>query len=202
MSKRHHHHQERAAQSPAEQPEAAAGEALAGGGAEAAPGVAVQPEDPQAALRREVEEWKDKYLRARAEMQNAARRATNEREDAVRFGNAGLLRDLLNVVDDLDRALAASGQSESVASVVDGVKLVQENLAKFLRTHQVETIEAQGAAFDPMQHEALLQQPTSDVPPGTVLQQVQRGYRLRDRVLRPAKVIVATAPAGANESGD
>lgn len=166
----------------------------------APPSVPATADDPAATLRREVEEWKDKYLRARAEMQNAARRAANEREDAVRYANAGVLRDLLDVVDDFERALAAADQTNS--AVVEGLRLVQEKLAKFLRDHQVEPIEAQGAAFDPNQHEALLQQPSAEATPGTVLQQVQRGYRLRDRVLRPAKVIVATAVPGAGESGE
>jgi molecular chaperone GrpE len=156
----------------------------------AGPGV-----DEVQTLRREVEEWKDKFLRARAEQQNALRRAANERDESVRYAQADLLRGLIEVVDDFDRALAAAEQAETVAGVIAGIKLVHAKLAKFLRDHHVETIEAQHALFDPAQHEALMQQPTSDHAPGTVIQQAQRGYRLRDRVLRPAKVVVAAAPA-------
>jgi len=201
MSRRHKHdHEEVHEHAPGVAPGVAERDVAAeeNAGAEASVAAEGAADDPQ----REVAEWKDKYLRARAEMQNAARRAANERDDAVRYANAGVLKDLLEVVDDFERAVAAAEQADSTASVIDGVKMVQEKLAKFLRDHQVEPIDAQDAPFDPMQHEALLQQPSRDVPAGTVLQQVQRGYRLRDRVLRPAKVIVATAPADEDGPGD
>ncbi|HRX83698.1 MAG TPA: nucleotide exchange factor GrpE [Phycisphaerae bacterium] len=205
MSRRHKHgHDQIHENAPGVAPGVAESELSEESGAEentaapAAAGAGGAADDPQ----REVAEWKDKYLRARAEMQNAVRRAANERDDAVRYANAGVLKDLLEVVDDFERAVAAAEQADSTASVIDGVKMVQEKLAKFLRDHQVEPIDAQDAPFDPMQHEALLQQPSRDVPAGTVLQQVQRGYRLRDRVLRPAKVIVATAPADEDGPGD
>jgi len=195
MSKRHAHKQ------PIEEPGAGSHEADVDAGDVRGSGAEDQLQtapvaDPEAELRREVAEWKDKYLRALAEQQNAMRRAANERDDSIRFANAGLLRSLLEVVDDFDRAMDAAQQAETAAGVVDGVKLVQEKLAKFLRDQNVEPIEAQGAMFDPGQHEALLQQPSAEHAAGTVIQQVQRGYRLRDRVLRPAKVIVAAGPAG------
>ncbi|MCB9849977.1 MAG: nucleotide exchange factor GrpE [Phycisphaerales bacterium] len=151
-------------------------------------------EDPLAKAQRDAEEWKDKYLRAKAEQSNALRRADNERTEAIRFANVKILRDLLEVADDFERAMEAARDAESVEGVIGGLGMVQDKLSKFLRDHDVETIEAQGAPFDPSEHEALLQQPSADHEPGTVIQQVQRGYKLRDRVLRPAKVIVASAP--------
>jgi molecular chaperone GrpE len=162
--------------------------------------------DPRAAeitrLEAEVAALKDKFLRSKAEQQNAQRRAENEVADAVRYANSGLLRGLLDVADDFERALEAAGQCESVQQVIDGVSLVRDKLTKFLDDQHVKVIDAEGTAFDPQQHEALMQQPTGEHAPGTVVQQVQRGYRLRDRVLRPAKVIVATAPPEAEDGGE
>jgi molecular chaperone GrpE len=150
--------------------------------------------DEVAILRQEVEEWRDKYLRAKAELQNAMRRATNERLEAVQYANADLLRALLDVVDDFDRTLEISHASESVEAVVEGVRLIRDKMEKLLRDHAVEPIDAQDEKFDPNLHQALMRQPTNDHEPGTVVQQVQRGYKHRERVLRPAKVIVATVP--------
>jgi molecular chaperone GrpE len=144
--------------------------------------------------RQEAEGWKDKFLRAKAEQQNALRRAENEREETIRYGNAALLRGLIGALDDLDRTIEAAEQSPSVDNLLTGVKLLRQKFDKLLAEHRVETIEAHDQVFDPARHEALMQQPTADKPAGTVLRQVQRGYALHDRVLRPAKVIVAAEP--------
>lgn len=212
MSRRDKHNASKAGDTGAAQAGAVAEEARSGSDAEqvaCAPATPAEvvPEaktageiDPLVQARNEAQEWKDKYLRALAEVQNALRRAANEREDAVRYANGNLLRNLLEVVDDIERALAGAGQCDSVAAVLEGVKLVHEKLLKFLRDHQVEPIDAEGKAFDPSQHEAMMQQPSAEAAPGTVLQQLQRGYRLHERLLRPAKVIVAAAPPEKTES--
>lgn len=146
-------------------------------------------------LREEADSWKDKFLRAKAEQQNALRRAAAERDEMIRYGNAGLLRGLLAMLDDLDRAIEAAEQSPSVDSLLEGARLVRQNFDKLLAEHHVKVIDAEGKPFDPQWHEAVMQRPTKEHPPGTVLQQVQRGYQFHDRVLRPAKVIVAGPPA-------
>jgi molecular chaperone GrpE len=146
--------------------------------------------------RQEAEGWKDKFLRAKAEQQNALRRAENEREETIRYGNAALLRGLIGALDDLDRTIEAAEQNPSVDNLLTGVKLVRQKFDKLLTEHRVVTIEAHDQVFDPARHEALMQQPTADKPAGTVLRQIQRGYALHDRVLRPAKVIVAAEPSG------
>ena len=157
--------------------------------------------DEVSILRQEVEEWRDKFLRAKAEQQNAMRRAANERQEAILYANADLLRLLLDVMDDFDRTLEMSQTAESVEAVLEGVRLIRDKFEKLLRDSAVEPIDAQDAEFDPNLHQALMRQPTTEHAPGTVVQQVQRGYKHRDRVLRPAKVIVATEPPAEAESG-
>jgi molecular chaperone GrpE len=152
-------------------------------------------ESELARARQDSEIWKDKFLRAKAEQQNALRRVANEREEGVRYGNAALLRGLIGALDDLDRSIEAAEQNHSVDDLLAGMKLLRKNFDKLLSEHSVKFIEAQGEVFDPQQHEALMQQPSEDQPAGTVLRQLQRGYVLHDRVLRPAKVIVAAPPA-------
>ena len=151
-------------------------------------------------LQAKVERLQDSLLRAKADFQNMQRRSNNERADAIRYANAELLKSLLGVVDDFERSLAAAKSSDNLQAVVDGVRLVYENLLKALRAQGVETIEALHKPFDPGVHEALMQQPSADHPPGTIVEEIAKGYRLGDRVLRPAKVVVSKAveaePAG------
>ncbi len=150
-------------------------------------------------LRAKVEKLEDGLLRARADLQNAQRRATTERLDAVRYANAELIKPLLAVVDDLERALSTADKPSGANAFVEGVRLVHQNLVKALADHGLETIDALGKPFDPTLHDALMQQPSSDKAPGTVIEQVTKGYRLRGRVLRPARVVVAKAPEGTVE---
>ncbi len=177
------------------------GESEAAGNPEdSAEEIVVSPENKVTDLTREVNEWKDKYLRAKAEQQNAAKRAANELEESIRYANTGLLRSLLDIVDDFERTVEASANSDSVATVVEGMKLIENKVEKLLKDHHVEAIEAEKVPFDPSRHAALMQQPTVDHEPGTVIQQIQKGYILRDRVLRPAQVIVASAPTEQEEA--
>jgi len=112
-------------------------------------------------------------------------------DKAIRFANADLMRSLLVVVDGLQRSLDAAANSSNLQAVFDGVRLVYDDLMKALGAHGLEPIEAHRKPFDPNVHEALMQQPSADAPAGTVLEEIARGYRLRERVLRPAKVVVA-----------
>lgn len=152
----------------------------------------VEP-DTIESLRRRVEELEDTLLRTRAEHQNAQRRAAVERSQAIRFANADLLRSLLGVIDDFDRSLEAAKTSDHLDAVVDGVRLVRDNFHRALTQHGLEPISAAGQPFDPSQHEAMMQQPSDEHPPGTVLEELAKGYRLHDRLLRPARVIVSKA---------
>ena len=113
--------------------------------------------------------------------------------DAVHYANADVMKSLVSVVDDFDRALIANETAADVADVKAGMKLVHDNLAKALRDHGLEYVPALHQPFDPAVHEALLQQPTNEHEPGTVVDEVAKGYRLHDRVIRPAKVVVSKA---------
>lgn len=143
----------------------------------------------------EAEQWKDKYLRSKAELANYQRRSEKDRAEALRYANAGFAKALLPTLDNLERVLE-SGQAhkDNVDAILDGVKMTLDGMLKMLAEHQVERIEAEGQPFDPQIHEAMIQQPSSDHPDKTVLKELAKGYRLQERVLRPAKVIVSKAP--------
>ena len=168
-----------------------------------------EPETDLQRAERERDEFKDKWLREKAEAQNQARRLRADRDEAVCLANVHFARSLLAVVDDLERTLEAA-QAEGVASkkktnaaaLIEGVRIVYDHLLKVLGEHHVERIEAVGQPFDPTCHEAMTQQPSADHPSGTVLQEIQKGYRLKERVLRPARVIISSAPPGAEPAGE
>ncbi len=142
----------------------------------------------------EAEAKRDEYLgdlqRLAADFDNYRKRVARDQAQLVARAHEGLVKELLPVLDDLERALGAA-EVHDEATVVEGVRLVQRALADLLAREGLEEIAAEGT-FDPHVHEALLSQPAADgVEPGTVLQVVQKGYRLGDRVLRPARVVIA-----------
>lgn len=139
-------------------------------------------------LRAELAAAEERILRTRADYQNLEKRSAGRINAAVEFANAALVQSLLSVADDFQRTLEHTDSSDSV--LLEGVRIMRDKFTKALTDHNVEIIDAVGKPFDPRFHEAIMQQP-SDLPSGTVIQQVQQGYKLRDRVLRPAKVIVA-----------
>jgi len=153
------------------------------------------PTDELSELRQQVQDLNDKHLRAVAELQNFRRRAAVDRDEAVRYAPSALIRDILPVVDDLERTLAAVGPNEFPA-LTDGVRLILQNLLRALASHGVQRMECVGRPFDPALHEALLRQPSVDHEAGTVVQECQAGYKYHERVLRPAKVIIAAPPPG------
>lgn len=163
----------------------------------------VEPEETIESLRETVAALEDTLLRAKADFANTQRRNEKSRLEAVQFANADLMRSLLGVLDDFERALDAAGNSEYAKTIADGVRLVYENFKKALCDHGLESIEAIDKPFDPHVHEAIMQQPVGDRDPNTVIQEIAKGYRLKDRVIRPAKVVVAMAiesPSGAAEN--
>jgi molecular chaperone GrpE len=131
----------------------------------------------------------DSYLRLAADFDNYRKRVAREHLELTKRANERILNELLPVLDDLERALEAASAHEE-AKLEEGVELVHRSLAALLERHGLTPIETEGA-FDPHVHEALLAQPGDGVDPGSVLQVLQKGYRLGDRVLRPARVIVA-----------
>ncbi|HET8540494.1 MAG TPA: nucleotide exchange factor GrpE [Anaeromyxobacter sp.] len=148
--------------------------------------------------RETLERLKDEHerlLRAAADLENYKKRAAREREEIQRFGVERLVKDLLPAVDDLDRALAAAPADDPLAA---GVRLVRASLEQALAKHGVVGFSALGERFDPALHEALLQVPTSDQAPGTVVVEHARGFKLNDRLVRPAMVGVAVEPPPAS----
>jgi len=147
------------------------------------------PEDELAAVTAERDAYLDLAQRVQADFENYRKRAAREQERLVAHAHERLVRELLPILDDLERALEAAERHEE-AQLVEGVKLVEKSLRNALRKEGVAEIETDGA-FDPHVHEALLTKPSHDAESGSVLEVVQRGYRVGDRVVRPARVIVA-----------
>lgn len=138
----------------------------------------------------------NRELRAQAEVENVRKRMRREMEDITRYAALPVLKDVLAVLDDIDRALAAA-QNSSDQALVQGITLVRTRLVEALERHGCRLIDAQGAEFNPAQHEAIMMQPSADQPAGTVLHVAQPGYTLHERVIRPAKVIVARSSGDA-----
>jgi molecular chaperone GrpE len=135
------------------------------------------------------------YLRAQAELQNYRKRVQKEADELRLYQSLPLGRDLLPALDNLHRALAVGETSKNVDQLLEGVRLVAKQIEAALSRHQIVPIEAAGKPFDPNFHQAIQQLPTDEHPPMTVVHEVERGFTLQDRVVRPASVIVAQAPA-------
>ena len=140
-------------------------------------------------LARQRDEYLDLLQRAKADFENYRKRALRDQERLVAHAHERLVKELLPILDDLERALEAAERHEE-AALVDGVKLVQKSLRGALEKEGLAEIETEGA-FDPHVHEAVLAKPGNGAEPGSVLEVMQRGYRIGDRVVRPARVIVA-----------
>jgi molecular chaperone GrpE len=174
---------------------------------EAAPQV-----DPVAALAREAADMKDRLLRTLAEMENLRRRTEKEVADARTYGVTSFARDILAVADNMERALKAlddeirAKADAGVQALLDGVELTERELIKVMEKHGVRRLEPAGQKFDPNLHQAMLEVPDPSVPSGTVVQVMQPGYTIGERVLRPALVGVAKggpkAPPGEAPAND
>jgi molecular chaperone GrpE len=152
-------------------------------------------DDPVAALAAERDEALDRWKRTAADFDNFRKRASREREEYVTLANERLVKELLPILDDLERALVAATEHQE-AALEDGVRLVHQSLAQLLRKQGLAEIDADGM-FDPHVHEALLSQP-SEAAEGSVIDVVQKGYKLGDRVVRPARVVVAAPQTGSD----
>jgi molecular chaperone GrpE len=156
-----------------------------------------QANERAAALDAQVAELKDQLLRTLAEMENLRRRTEREIADSRTYAVTSFARDVLSVADNLSRALstvpedARVGAGETITALLDGVEMTERDLAKTLEKHGVRKLEPVGERFDPNFHQAMFEVPNPEVPNGTVVQVVQTGYRIGDRVLRPAMVGVA-----------
>jgi molecular chaperone GrpE len=150
----------------------------------------------QARAAKADENW-ERLLRVTADFENFKKRAARERTEAAQFANASLLQKLLPVLDNFEMAQAAAqgAQGGNLASLQAGVNMVQQQLKSILAEAGLEEMDASGKPFDPTFHEAVSQQESDSVPEGQVLQQLRKGYKFRERLLRPSTVIVAKKPA-------
>lgn len=142
------------------------------------------------------ENWQ-RFLRATADFENYKKRAQREREESIKFANEAIVKRLVPVLDNFDMALAAAGQDKAntAQSLQTGVAMIHQQLRNALLESGLEEVDAAGKAFDPNIHEAVSQQESAEVPEGQVLQQLRKGYKLRDRLIRPATVVVAKRPS-------
>lgn len=134
--------------------------------------------------------YKELALRGRADFDNYQKRAARDLDTERKYAARGVITDLLPVMDNLDRALASAESNAEAGGIVEGIKIMRKQFFDVLRKHGVEPIFAVDEPFDPHLHEAVMQQPHPDKPPMNVVQTVQMGYRMHDRILRPAQVIV------------
>jgi molecular chaperone GrpE len=155
-----------------------------------------QLEELKALAEKANDNW-ERLVRTSADFDNFKKRAAREKQDAIRYANEGLLEKLVPVLDNFDAALSAAQTSsaDGAQSLQTGVAMIFQQLKKVLTESGLEEVDATGQAFDPNLHEAVSQQESKDVPEGNVLQQLRKGYKLRDRLLRPATVVVAKKPA-------
>ncbi|MFW6010929.1 MAG: nucleotide exchange factor GrpE [Desulfosalsimonas sp.] len=149
-----------------------------------------------AAAKAEAAETYDRLLRLSAEFENYKKRAQRQMEDHKKYANEELIKDLLSVVDNLERALNAAGgqkKKDTDASMAEGIEMTLNEILKILKKYNVTPVEAKGKPFDPNYHEALMQEETDEYPENTVVGELQKGYLLHDRLIRPAMVVVSKA---------
>ena len=156
-------------------------------------------QDELASKTEECSALNDKYLRLAAEFENYKRLIQRDQREQIRFGNEQILKELLPVVDNMERAIKSARTSGSDSALVQGVELTLKQLSGMLTKFGVHAIETVGQAFDPSAHQAVSYGPSNDVPANNVLDEFQKGYRLHDRILRAAMVSVSSGPANPSE---
>ena len=145
----------------------------------------------------EILKQKDTFLREKAELDNFKKRLTKEKEDFAQFANERLLKELLQIEDNLERAMEAP--NATLESLKEGVEMIQKQFKDFLKNQKVEVIEAFGKPFDPNLHEVLNQQESEEHEENTVIEEYSKGFTLNGRILRPAKVVISKKPAEKEE---
>ncbi|MFH1156085.1 MAG: nucleotide exchange factor GrpE [Pseudomonadota bacterium] len=144
-------------------------------------------------LQAEMAAEKDRVLRLSAEFDNYKKRTAREMDDFRKFANESLFKQILTVVDNLERAIATGGDSEVEGGILEGVKLTHREMMKFFNMFNITPVKAEGKPFDPAYHQAVTQQETDEHPANTVIMELQKGYLLHERLLRPSMVVVSKA---------
>jgi molecular chaperone GrpE len=152
-------------------------------------------EDPMAGLQTDLDRFRDLALRSQADFDNYKKRSAREKEEAIKYANKSLLERLVGIIDNFELGLAAAKEQGADSPIYSGMVLVQKQLNDLLAENGLQPVEAEGKIFDPNLHEAISHEPSNEYPEGIVVRQARRGYRFKDRLLRPAKVVVASGPA-------
>jgi len=160
--------------------------------AEPAPASPEQDEDES--LQADLDRFRDLALRSQADFENYKKRAAREKEEAIKYANSALLEKLIGIVDNFELGLEAARGEGKGSPVFSGMSMVLKQLMDFLADQGLQPIDATGQKFDPNLHEAIAHEPTAEVPEGVVIRQTRRGYRMKDRLLRPSSVVVSSGP--------
>src|SRR6266704_6178519 len=151
-------------------------------------------EDPMAGLQADLDRFRDLALRSQADFENYKKRSAREKEEAIKYANSSLLERLVAIIDNFELGLeAAKGEGEQ-SPIYSGMTLVLKQLNDLLAENGLQPIDAEGKKFDPNLHEAIAHEPSDQFPEGIVLRQTRRGYRFKDRLLRPSSVVVSSGP--------
>lgn len=151
-------------------------------------------EDEGATLQADLDRFRDHALRTQADFDNYKKRAAREREDALKYANSSLLERLMPIVDNFELGLSAAKSESADSPILAGMGMVLKQLSDFLAENGVQPIDAEGQQFDPNLHEAIGHEASATVPEGRVIRQMRRGYKLKDRLLRPSTVFVSSGP--------
>jgi molecular chaperone GrpE len=155
-----------------------------------------QSEDDSDGLQADLDRFRDLALRSQADFENYKKRASREKEEAIKYANSSLLEKLIAIVDNFELGLEAARAEGEKSPIFSGMSMVLKQLMDFLAESGLQPIDAAGQKFDPNLHEAIAHEPSDKVPEGTVVRQTRRGYKLKDRLLRPSSVVVSSgAPA-------
>src|SRR6184192_1303545 len=154
-----------------------------------------ETEDPMAGLQADLDRFRDLALRSQADFENYKKRSAREKEEAIRYANSSLLERLVGIIDNFELGLAAAKEQGADSPIYSGMILVQKQLSDLLAENGLQPIEAEAKTFDPNLHEAIAHEPSNEYPEEIVMRQTRRGYRFKDRLLRPAKVVVSSGPA-------
>jgi molecular chaperone GrpE len=145
-------------------------------------------------LQADLDRFRDLALRTQADFENYKKRSSREKEDAIKYANSSLLERLIAIVDNFELGLEAARAEGEKSPIFSGMSMVLKQLMDFLSDSGLQPIDAMGKKFDPNLHEAIAHEPSDDFPEGTVIRQTRRGYKLKDRLLRPSSVVVSRGP--------
>ena len=151
-------------------------------------------EDDGENLQADLDRFRDLALRSQADFENYKKRAAREKDEAIKYANSSLLERLVPILDNFELGLSAARGEGKASPIFSGMSMILKQLNDFLAENGVQPIEAEGKQFDPNLHEAIAREASAKVPEGTVLRQTRRGYRLKDRLLRPSSVVVSSGP--------